>query len=406
MSRLYHSDLVVAPGGHDDSPSLSNECMLTQFLNRRKKWIKRTFQFVVFALVLIGLSLAIGDVVDRWQQVEFTGQVRWRFLVLASILYGIGLLPPSRVLQLVTRAISPTVATQDEPGVINGSLDGVEVSGGEHVGGKRISTVDPMQRSAAPAGRSVSWIDFAAAQLLGHVGKYVPGKAFVVVLRASALSPRGVDPMAVSIAIFVETFLMMAVGSVAAGVILVAASFNGLVVPAWVTASAGAIAVLAVTATLPVVLRVVVSRLTGSSDQQLRSSFTGKLVARSWFWSLVGWIFVSSSLIATVMAMPTFDAMRGDMMRGDTVFADLVMVSAVASAGVMLAMVIGFASLLPGGAGIRELTLTTVLGVVVDPATALLSALALRGVFLGTEMLLAAIAWIFLKRTHYNASHG
>ena len=55
---------------------------------------------------------------------------------------------------------------------------------------------------------------------------------------------------------------------------------------------------------------------------------------------------------------------------------------AVSTAAIGLALVAGFASLLPGGAGVRELVLVTILGISVDSADALLTAIAARLVFI------------------------
>lgn len=65
---------------------------------------------------------------------------------------------------------------------------------------------------------------FAAlrAYLISHLGKYVPGKAFVVVMRAGLSSPAGARPATSAFATLYETLVMMAAGG-----LLAALAFGG-----------------------------------------------------------------------------------------------------------------------------------------------------------------------------------
>ena len=54
------------------------------------------------------------------------------------------------------------------------------------------------------------------AYLVSHLGKYVPGKAMVVVMRAGMSVPYGARGATAAIATFYETLVMMAAGSLAA----------------------------------------------------------------------------------------------------------------------------------------------------------------------------------------------
>jgi uncharacterized membrane protein YbhN (UPF0104 family) len=56
-----------------------------------------------------------------------------------------------------------------------------------------------------------------------------------------------------------------------------------------------------------------------------------------------------------------------------------------------LAVVLGFVSLLPGGAGVREAVLSIVLAPVVGPFAALCGAIWLRVVWLATELLMVGL---------------
>ncbi len=69
----------------------------------------------------------------------------------------------------------------------------------------------------------------------------------------------------------------------------------------------------------------------------------------------------------------------------------------VCTAAISLAVVIGFASLLPGGAGIRELVVTTVLAVSIGTTHAILAAIAARLLFATVESLVASFCWLVLR---------
>ena len=58
------------------------------------------------------------------------------------------------------------------------------------------------------------------AYYLGHLGKYVPGKAMVIILRTGLIRSHRVDTTLAVVSVFYETLTMMAVGSFLAGGIL------------------------------------------------------------------------------------------------------------------------------------------------------------------------------------------
>ncbi|TWU21099.1 hypothetical protein Pla52o_41320 [Novipirellula galeiformis] len=217
-----------------------------------------------------------------------------------------------------------------------------------------------------------------ASQTLGHVGKYVPGKAMVVVLRAGVLGRSSVPLMPATIGVFLETFMMMAVGATVAGVVI-----STLPVPPWMILAAAGGAILASIPTLPPVLQIVTTRL--MDRQSSLGSHAWLACAKGWAWSIVSWIMIGGSFAMIVTAIPT-SAPPESAAR----------LLAIATASISLAMVIGFASLLPGGAGVRELVLTTILGLVTGPTHALLAAILARLVFIVVECVLAMMAWCYL----------
>jgi hypothetical protein len=79
------------------------------------------------------------------------------------------------------------------------------------------------QRTMRALGQRPRWRHAVRAYTVGNLGKYVPGKALVVVLRASLIRGRDVALPAAAAAIFVETLTMMAAGAVVAAVLLLIA---------------------------------------------------------------------------------------------------------------------------------------------------------------------------------------
>lgn len=342
-----------------------------------RQWINTLGKLLVAVLVIVGLTFATRSAVESWnqqtqshqqslddlyQQIDTEtdpqrrqqlrdqavlwaerspslGNLRWKRLVISAVLYAIGLLPAGLVLRLNCGLFGPA----------------------------------PRYRTAI------------AAQTLGHLGKYVPGKAMVIVIRAGVLARDQVSPIVAAASIFAETFLMMAVGAAIAGMVTLC-----LPVPSWAVGLALLMAVAAFIPTLPPIMRIILKRFAGSAVMKSAGHSASQA---DWRWSLktgaltfLSWVFIGSSFAMIVWAIPSMSPLP----QASLVFA-------VSTAAIGLAMVTGFASLLPGGAGVRELVLATILGVVTDPAHALLAAIAARLVFLLVEIVLGTLSWIWLK---------
>ncbi|MFK8111355.1 MAG: YbhN family protein [Rubripirellula sp.] len=356
----------------NDLPSSKNSDPNSSHPNRRKRLIGLA-KWLIAAAVLVGLLVAGRSAVQQWahesqkiqkeiawvdeaaksasglELAELQAQrerldasvprlenLRWNRIAFAGLLYGLGLIPPSFLLR---RAL---------------------VSLGEH---PRLSTT-------------------IAAQLMGHVGKYVPGKAMVIVIRAGVLSRDGVRPMRATVSIFLETFLMMAVGAVVAGIVV-----WWLPVPEWIAITSIVAAIAASLPTFPPILRLVAAKVTKVRVQDVDSQIGWRLFAAGWFWSTLSWLLIGASFTAIVSAIPSVESVPLTFQ-----------LYAISTAAIGLAMVIGFASLLPGGAGIRELVLTTVLGVAIGTVHGLLAAIAARIVFIVVEAMLAGLCWCWLRR--------
>ncbi|WP_404310658.1 lysylphosphatidylglycerol synthase transmembrane domain-containing protein [Neorhodopirellula lusitana] len=388
-------------------------------------WIKR----VVFLLVLVGLIVAGVQSTQRWhaetarlsaeiaslqQQaageadpvrrsamqaeadsriaaIPSLGTVRWDRVGWAAFLYGLGLLPPGWILHRCFLAMQ------------------------------------------VPS----TWRRATDAQLIGHAGKYIPGKALVVVLRVGAILPKGVPAAQGSPAphrpvgrattcVFLETLLMMGVGGFIAGALL----WNSPL-PVWVRAMAALMAVGSMVPLCPPVMRCVVALVQRRRAERVKSSsdlsqsigdppavsptasvqgITWSLLAVCCLASLLSWAFIGASFACLVSAIPSWHAFSdvgvgieaasgaGVVAAADTDWIELLSWTATATAAISLGMVLGFASLLPGGAGVREFVTLLVLTPVVGPTHALLSVIAARLMFIIVEAILAGVAWLDLRR--------
>jgi uncharacterized membrane protein YbhN (UPF0104 family) len=306
----------------------------------RKKWLMRALKLAVVAVVAWAVCRSIHQ---AWQQL---GDHRWQFqpfwLGVSAGLYLLGVLPAALFWHRVLRVL----------------------------------------------GQNAPLVDAIRAYYIGHLGKYVPGKAMVVVLRAGLIRSHCVDTGVAAVSVFVETLTMMAAGSFLAATILVF-SFreNG-----WTIVGAVAVMVLAGLPTIPPVFR----RLTrlagvGKSDAATAAKLE-KLgldtLLLGWLAMVVFWCMLGLSYWAVLRAMdiPGLDPI-GQLPRY--------------TAAVTLAVVVGFLLLiLPGGVGGREIALVQLMAPYLatlvpgaELAAAWASAALLRLVWLVSELVISGILY-------------
>jgi uncharacterized membrane protein YbhN (UPF0104 family) len=229
---------------------------------------------------------------------------------------------------------------------------------------------------------------------LGHLGKYVPGKAMVVILRAGMIRGPGVDAPLAVVSVFLETLTMMAVGALmAAGI--VAVWFRGQPLLFW--ASLGMMAVAGLP-TLPPVFRVLVrivnlGKLSPAQLEKLDSLGYGTVIL-GWVLNAIGWAILGLSYWAVLRALGAGSESPWDQLH-------------VTTAAVALATVVGFISMVPSGAVVREAALTQVAKLMIPgigDAIALVAAVLLRLVWLAAE--LAVLGVLSLRRLKGRGTRG
>ncbi len=231
-----------------------------------------------------------------------------------------------------------------------------------------------------------------AAYYVGHLGKYVPGKAMVIVLRAGLVRGPGVDTAVAALSVFCETLTSMAVGALLAAALLAVCFreqqlFIGIAV---------VLMAAAVTPTLPPVFR----RLAALAGVARRDPAAfARLEQLTFRWLLVGWVTIGVGW--GVIGLSLWATLRG---LGITL-TDGGVPQALAhlplwTAAVSLATVAGFLSLIPGGAGVREAVLIGLMQQQGFAAPdALVAAAMLRIVWLIAELAMAGVCSIGGRRT-------
>lgn len=217
----------------------------------------------------------------------------------------------------------------------------------------------------------------------GQLGKYVPGKLMVVVIRSSLLQlPMAVAQRAVS-SVFIETFTYMAVGAFLAGMggflffrqewVLQVFSLN--------------IMIAMVLLTSPKLIQWLIRRFLDRSGDATAGpglAVDYSLVMAGWGASLVAWMLATASLCATLCALPP--AVAGQSAIQWTWDLPLRLGTSLAAA-----VVLGFASLLPGGLGAREYVLDRLLVPMLGEFHALTVTVLLRVIWLLTELVASTI---------------
>jgi len=263
----------------------------------RKKWLLRGIKLAIVALVFWAVW---GTLSKAWGQLD---EHRWHlqpaWLIVSAGLYLLGLLPAGIFWHRVLLAL----------------------------------------------GQDARFGETMRAYYVGHLGKYVPGKAMVVVIRTGMIRGHRVDTAVAAVSVFLETLTMMAVGAFLAAAFL-AASLGDQGLAFW-----GAVGLMLCSGlpTLPPVFKRLV-RLAGvgRSDPAIAKKIE-KLSYRTlligWALLVLSWGLLGLSYWATLQAMGIagLDPI-GQLPRY--------------TASVSLATVAGFLVLVPpGGIGVREAAL-------------------------------------------------
>ena len=232
--------------------------------------------------------------------------------------------------------------------------------------------------------------DSLGSYFLSQLGKYVPGKALVVLIRSERVQSTRTALSPAIIGVFIETLAMMAVGAVLGGLMIICfgddTSDKKLF---WIS---GLLAVVAGVPSTPPFFRAVIGFLSrkrlGDSWSEYVANVCLATMFPCWCIAIIGWLFLGGSMVACLHAIPT-DVFITPYSKGDY---------PIVTASVALAMVAGFVSLIPGGAGVREYIILTLLAGPYGVVAATVVAVLLRLIWLVSELALASVFYILMKR--------
>lgn len=224
-------------------------------------------------------------------------------------------------------------------------------------------------------------LDAFRGYLLGHLTKYVPGKALTLVVRAAAVRREGTPAAPIVATVFIETLTLMAVGA-ALSALLLPRELQERIANPFVTALFALVALLpAVPPVTKRILGVVLRRQIeeASRDRPLLFVYSWQLFIAGVVAALISWVFMGWSVWATVRAIGVLDvAPIGNL--------DLWVVAAA------LPVVAGFLSMIPGGLIVRDGLMILLLKTQLEePAAALVVTALIRVIWLVSECLACGI---------------
>ncbi|HEV3121494.1 MAG TPA: hypothetical protein VGY53_06310, partial [Isosphaeraceae bacterium] len=152
------------------------------------------------------------------------------------------------------------------------------------------------------------------AYVISHLGKYVPGKAMVVVMRAGLVVPQGARMATAAFATLYETLVMMAAGGLMAAVgfwlkpvepfrLKLGSGFTVVIAPSWLSLLLGLVFLaVAAPAVFPRLLAWVTLPFPGVGSDAL-PRFSVALLGFGLVCSWAGWLLLGLSQVAVVRAI-------------------------------------------------------------------------------------------------------
>jgi uncharacterized membrane protein YbhN (UPF0104 family) len=295
------------------------------------RWLLTPLKLALFAVLCWFIYRALVSANEQLNGHEWRVEPGW--LVVSGVLYLVGLLPAALFWHRVLRQT------------------GQEVRLGESI----------------------------RAYYISQLGKYVPGKWMVILLRRGLITGK-VENTVVAASVFFETFSMLAVGAVMAALTLAVWHSDK---PLLIALAAGA-AVLLGLPTLPALFEFLlralgVARLNPTVGAKFRR-IDRRMLAVGWLWMGAGWLVQGLSLWATLRAM-------GEAADGPLVDLSL------HTAAVALSVVAGFLSQIPGGLAVREWVSAELIQPTYGASVAIVSAIFYRLVLVVSELAISIILY-------------
>jgi uncharacterized membrane protein YbhN (UPF0104 family) len=190
------------------------------------------------------------------------------------------------------------------------------------------------------------------AYYIGHLGKYIPGKAVVVVLRAGLLNRERTRMNIAVAAVALETLNMMAVGGFLSALIVLV-WFRNLINSNYLILIALGLMFFVGLPVFPPVFRRLAKRLgVGYDDPNIDENLQKirfQTVLFGWSLMSIDWLLLGLSLWASIRGVVGIDT--GPLLANLPIFVLTATISVVA----------GFVLMIPGGLGVREIVIAQIL---------------------------------------------
>lgn len=232
--------------------------------------------------------------------------------------------------------------------------------------------------SMVALGQKPRAMDVARAYYNGHLGKYVPGKALVIIMRAGLVQSETCRPGVAAITVVYETLSLMAAGAVWLVAVL---CWTGIweELPFWATATIVGTVCLPI---IPPIFNLILKKVL-KPFRQVDVTALPQLNYRFLAWGILfgmgAWLFMGLSLAAAIRSVN--DAVP--------VWSGLVLLTAQFAA----ATIVGWIIPTPGGLGGREQMLKYLLTSSLSDGPAALVALLLRLTWIVTELVVSGLLY-------------
>jgi glycosyltransferase 2 family protein len=229
-------------------------------------------------------------------------------------------------------------------------------------------------------GQDVKFGESMRAYYISQLGKYVPGKWMVILLRRTLLHSPGAETTVVAASVFFETLTLLAVGSAMAALALVAWHPNQTILILTAVGSTLLLGVPTVPAVFEWLIRALgVGKLNPTAGARFRQIEWPVIVA-GWIGIALGWFLQGMALWAVL---------RGLGATTEGPFYEL----SLHTTAVALGVVAGFLSQIPGGLVMREWVSGALIGPHYGEAMGMISAVIFRLVLLVSELSISIILY-------------
>lgn len=333
----------------NDSPSESTDPASTMHPGPHRRSLVRIAKMILPLVIFCILAAFLGQTINKARadfavrQFSFT-KLNPLWLAISAVLYLLGSVPPWLYFHNVLRAM----------------------------------------------GQQPTMYESFRAFYIGHLGKYVPGKFMVVLLRTGLLESHRTSKTAAGVAVFIETLTTMAVAATLAAVYLAFYFRHQPILLTGAIASSLCIATFVIPAVFRAVVKTIKLRRMNPDIETQLLGLNAPLTISGWLTIAASWLVMGLSLWASIMAMTDCGVLpQGASSRLLHVREVLPLLTAC----VCLAVVAGFVSMIPGGVGAREIVVTEMLPPLLGNSGAVIAAILIRLVWLMAELLVSAILY-------------